>query len=353
MSRETAFKIVIDYLLKIELESNAFDYVLSNDYSFAGIAISAGKVGSGNAWFVAICLRSAELVSEIQMLNLINQLRADPEKISNYTNPGEDYENDPIITELIDGEYKPLFFDASLSASAQAHSIYKLNGVYPEEDLSETQTALERAEYYGYEGEVVQEHDLRKPYFSTEKNDRSVYKFFLSWIEKELKGVSPPCSAVVFSTGFQDVGSNITFQSGDNDYDISALSFVVGKKAPNTGNDESSSSDNDEKSRIYGVLFSDKDGDDLYDPGEEEKCIQQTVTVYDVETQEIETVVTDNAGHFFISLKTNRQYSFTATIEDVPVTWYEDGLPITSDQFVKLRYPPPSLENNLLTVDLQ
>jgi len=102
-------------------------------------------------------------------------------------------------------------------------------------------------------------------------------------------------------------------------------------------------------SRIYGVLFSDNDGDGLYAPGEE--LIQQTVTVYDGEMQEIETVVTDNAGHFSIkTLETNQQYSFTATIEEVQV---REDIFITSDQFVKLVYAPLSLENNLLTIDLQ
>ena len=61
------------YLLKKELDpdNESPRYILSeNTYSSVGIAISAGKVGSGNAWFVSICFGSPELVSEIQMLNL-------------------------------------------------------------------------------------------------------------------------------------------------------------------------------------------------------------------------------------------------------------------------------------------
>ena len=56
MPRDTACKITIDYLFKNELNTNTFDHILSEEYSSACIDISAGKVGSGNAWFVDIFL---------------------------------------------------------------------------------------------------------------------------------------------------------------------------------------------------------------------------------------------------------------------------------------------------------
>jgi hypothetical protein len=355
MARDEAFKIVIDYLFKEELDNNTFDHILSEEYANVGIDISAGKVGSGNAWFVAICLGSAELVSEIQMLNLINQVRADPENIWKYLefDQTEAFNLNANISSLFDSDnvYKPLFFDASLSASAQAQSFYILNEMYPEEALSETQTALERAKYYEYEGDVVQEPFL-SAYSSPEENGLSVDSLFLWLIEKELE--KWPDSPVAFLTDFQDVGSSIAFLPGGEiyDWDTSVLYFVMGKKDPNTSNDESSSSsnnddDDDEMSRIYGILFEDIDGDDLYAPGEELRQQTVTVSVYmdDVdEMQEYQRVVTDNAGHFSIPLETNRQYNFTATItieeENVQVSWEgNDGdYSITSDQFVKLVY---------------
>jgi|GEM_PF-1323464 len=340
MPRDTAFKIVIDYLFKNELDNNTFDYILSEKYSSAGIAISAGKVGSGNAWFVAICLRSSELVSEIQMLNLINQVRANPNNIWEYTqlNKAEAITLNPNFLDLIYSDYKPLFFNASLSASARAH-------------LSETQTDLELDANYGYEGEVVQEHGVEILSVSGESGP-SVDSLFVSLIYKEL--IAWPLSYVAFLKDFQDVGYSKDFQIGDN-YNVSVLSFVVGKNDPNINDDENSSIINDdETSRIYGVLFSDDDGDDLYAPGEELRQQIVTVSVYadDVgEMRELKTVRTDNAGHFSMELESNRQYSFTATIGEDQVK--EEGVFITSDQFVKLVYSPPSLENNLLTGDLQ
>ncbi|MGD9826614.1 hypothetical protein [Desulfobacter sp.] len=340
MSRETAFKIVINYLFKKELDNESFDHILSKDYSSAGIAISAGKVGSGNAWFVAICLRSSELVSQIQMLNLINQVRADPEKISEYTNPRrEDYENDPIITELIDGEYKPLFFDASLSEYARAYSSYLLNGTY-QEPLSETQTAMERVAHcgYGYEGDAVQESYVQIPSVPGESSP-PVDSLFVSLIYNEL--IAWPTGYVVFLKGSQDVGFSMSFQE-DESYNISALSFVVGKKAPNASTDENADINNEQTVRIYGVLFSDIDGKGLYAPGYE--LIKQTVKVYDdeMQEQEIQSAVTDNAGHFFMELPANQQYYFKATIGGVPVSWEgNDGNHlITTDQFVKLTHTP-------------
>ena len=355
MTRETACKIVIDYLFKEELNTNTFSHILSEEYSYAGIAISAGKVGSGNAWFVAIRLRSAERVSEIQMLNLINEVRSNPKNIWEYTKltQAEAYKKNSDIPDLIYSEYKPLFFDASLSASARAHSDYELNGTYPD-DLLETQTALERAASYGYEGDVVQE--ALNAYSVPEKNGLPVDSLFRWLIRKELE--EWPQNTVAFLNDFQDVGSSIAFLP-DDEVDLSVLSFVVGKNEPNTSNDEGCSSNNDQMSRIYGVLFSDNDGDGFYDP--EEELIQQDVTVsvhvdgVD-EMQKLKTVRTDNAGHFSMTLETNRQYNFVAAIdENVQVAWdgNDGNLFITSDQFVKLVYTPTPPENNISAVDIQ
>ena len=326
MSREMAFKIVIDYLFEKELETNTFDCVLSKDYAYAGVAITAGKVGSGNAWFVGICLRSAELASEIQMLNLINAVRDNPKSILKYLELDqlEAYDKNKNIEYLSSGEYNPFFFDTALSESAQALSSHLLN------DTDETQTALEWAEDYGYTGEDVKDFFL--PVGSLpEDNGLSVYTLFLYLMRNEL--TQWPLSSVAFLKDFQDIGSSISFQAGDK-IDTSVLSFVVGRNDPDDGDDETV--------RIYGLLFSDNDGNDLYAPGEEETCIQQTVTAYNNETQETQTAVTDNAGHFLMKLPANQQYSFTATIEGVPVSWEGNNgdYLITSDQFVKLIYRP-------------
>jgi hypothetical protein len=323
MTRKEAFKIVIDYLFKEELDTNTFDHILSEKYAYAGIAISAGKVGSGNAWFVSIRLRSAERVSEIQMLNMINQLRDDPENIWEYKqlNKAQAFELNSNIIDLLLTEYKPLFFDASLSASAREH-------------LSETQTDLEMYDYHGYQGEIVQASDVEIRSL-TEEDGRSVDLLFESLLfSYEL--IDWPSSYVVFLRDVQDVGSNITYQSGDNKIGSSVLSFVVGKNEPTTSSDENIDSNTDEYSKIYGVLFSDNDGDGLYAPGEE--LIQKTVIAYDDAMQAVETAVTDNAGHFFMTLEPNRQYRFVATIDDVLVE--KESVFITSDQFVKLVYAP-------------
>jgi len=331
MTREEAFKIVIDYLFKEELDNNTFDHILSEEYANAGIAISAGKVGSGNAWFVSICLGSAELVSEIQMLNLINQVRDNPENIWEYTdlNQAALFSKNMNIPNLFTVEYKPLFFNAALSASA-----------------SETETDLEEDVYHGYQGEIVQASDVEIRSL-TEEDGRSVDLLF-EFLMLSYELIDWPSSYVVFLRDVQDVGSNITYQSGDNKIGSSVLSFVVGKNEPTISNDENIDSNTDEDSRIYGVLFSDNDGDGLYTPGEE--LIQKTVIAYDDEMQAVETAVTDNAGHFFMTLEPNRQYGF-ATIDDVLVE--KEGVFITSDQFVKLVYSPPPSEDDLLTVGIQ
>lgn len=343
MSRETAFEIVIEYLFKTELDANRFGHILSEDYAYAGIAISAGKVGSGNAWFVSICLGSPDLVSEIQRLNMINDVRSDPNNIWKYKyngtkmNQADVFSRNSGIYDLFAGKYEPIFFNADLSASA-----------------SQAETDPETDPYNGYEGEVVQDSGVTIP--CEEENSRSVDFLFFSLLYQELNDW--PLGHVVFLNDIQDVGSNVTFQSGDNDIGLTELSFVVGKNDQNTDNGENPDNNNDQ-ARIYGLLFSDNDGDDLYAPGEE--LIQQDVTISvcvdDVGgmPEIIETVRTDNAGHFSSTLEANRKYYFTAIIDGVPVSWEgNDGDHlITSDQFVKLVYKPTPPENDLLTVDLQ
>ncbi|WP_041279355.1 hypothetical protein [Desulfobacula toluolica] len=325
MSLDTAFKIVIDYLFRKELDTNKFHHILSNAYSYAGIAISPGRVGGlGNAWFVAIRLGSSELVSEMQMLNLINQVRSDPWKILDYSelNSAEVFNENQSVLYLFTNNYQPLFFDASLRAASGAHSFYVFHGAYPEPSGD---TPLERAAFHGYEGGFVQESALIVNFLKEEEGGASVDTLFSSLIRNELK--IWPLGSAVFLKDFQDAGSSISFGVGA-DIDVSVLSFVAGKKI----------SDNEQISRIYGVLFSDNDGNGLYSPGEE--LIQQTVKVYAEEMQAVKNVITDNAGHFSMTLDSNKQYSFKATIEDVPVT---QEIFITSDQFVKLVYSPPSL----------
>jgi len=280
------------------------------------------------------------------MLNLINQVRHNPDNIWKYTSldRAEAYILNPNIVYLGDRDngYKPLFFDASLSASAQARSDYELNGTYPQ-GLSEAQTDLERAAYYDYNGEFAQEYALtmKKINTSTEKNSPSVNEFFQWLIQKELEAW--PQSPVAFSVDFQDIGSNMATQSGEISgeiYDLSVLSFVVGKNGQNTSSDDNSTISTAQNPKIYGVLFSDIDGDDLYDPDEE--LAQQTVTAW-VHTdgvegmEEVKQVATDNAGHFSMELEANRKYLFVATIGEVSVS---KDLFITSDQFVKLGYTP-------------
>ncbi|EIM63399.1 hypothetical protein DespoDRAFT_01455 [Desulfobacter postgatei 2ac9] len=328
MSREEAFIIVINYLFKKELDNESFDHILSKDYSSAGIAISAGKVGSGNAWFVAICLRSAELVSEIQMLNLINDVRSNPNNIWTYEyngtkmNQADVFSLNSGICDLFAGKYEPLFFNADLSVSA-----------------SQAETDPETGNCHGYEGEVVRSEVAIR---SEEEWSQPVEFLFFSLLFQEL--ASWPQGLVVFSNGIQDVGSSSTFQPGDGDGEIgfSILSFVVGKSNLNAGNNESAGSEDATTVRIYGLLFSDIDGKGLYAPGYE--LIKQTVKVYDdeMQEQEIQSAVTDNAGHFFMELPANQQYYFTATIDGVPVSWEgNDGnYLITTDQFVKLTHTP-------------
>lgn len=314
MTQDAAFKIVIDYLLKKEIDAKVFDHILSEAYSHAGLAISAGNVGSGNAWFVAVSLRSSELTTEIQMLNLINQVRSNPEYIWEYRdfNREETLAQKPNLIDSLTSAYTPFFFNAALSASA-----------------SKIEVDPESGAYHGYEGEI-QVSKVGIPCLAEEAS-RSVDFLFSALMHREL--FDWPRINVTFLKGVQDIGSSVAFQPGDkNKISTSVLSFVLGKTDQNAGcgND----CDHNQTSRVYGVLFQDNDENGLYAPGEE--ILQEIVTAYDDDMEVVQTAVTDNAGHFSMALDSSRQYKFTATINGVAFSW---DFPIISGQFVKLACP--------------
>ncbi|WP_139168962.1 hypothetical protein [Desulfobacula phenolica] len=326
MSSDIAGKIFIDYLFKQELENKNFQYILSSDYAYVGFSIKSGVTEAQmNAWFFTIRLGSSVLKSEGQVLNLINQVRSEPWKVQAYLDKELIeifYENWNVFHSL-GREYSPLFFDSSLHLSAVAGSFYMLNGIYPE-PLLFPMTPSERSVHYGYNGPSVLESVVE---VACEKDNTvaCVNKIFSSLVLNEFKAW--PAGATVFSSEFQNAGLGISLCS-EKEFDM-VLTLDVGIGVNDT---------DEQNSRIYGILFWDNDENSLYTPGEE--IARETVMVYDEDLNPLKSVVTNNAGHFSITLESNKNYFFSSEPEGSSVS---EKIFVATDKFVKLPCIPHPL----------
>ena len=326
MPANIAGKIFIDYLFKQEIESKNFQYILSDDYLYVGISIESGVTEHRmNAWFLTISLGSSVLKSEGQILNLVNQVRSEPWKIQPYVDKTliDIFYDHPNIFDLFGREYPPVFLNTSLHLSARASSFYLLNKTYPEPLAFVIGTSMEWMTHFGYNGASVRESVV-----ACEKEDAIsiVNTLFSSLVLNEFN--TWPEGAVVFSSGFQDAGPGISFRSNE-DVNKAVLAFDIGAGVKEA---------DEQISKIYGILFFDKDENYLYSPGEE--IAQETVMVCDEDMNPLKSVITDNAGHFSMILESNKNYFFNAEPEGFSVS---AKFFVSTDQFVKLpcSLPPP------------
>jgi hypothetical protein len=184
-------------------------------------------------------------------------------------------------------------------------------------------TAAERADYYGYTAELVAETTVTSAGPSHGDETDLVSDLLSALLVQELGAW--PYGAIIFSNHFTNAFAAVSF--GDQEtMNLGTLSVCAG----------SGTSENDPKdAHIYGVVFSDRDRDTLYSPGEE--LAQQTVSVFDRDMNLVTQVVTDNAGYFSLVLEPQRQWIFRVQAEKQIVT---QRIHISDHQFVKLMVSP-------------
>lgn len=188
---------------------------------------------------------------------------------------------------------------------------------------------------------------------------RPVVDFFTALLFNELAGW--PYRALIFSNHFTEAGAFVfldTVETTESEVELQETEYLesggsglvtlcAGSAVPasplNPGEETVS-----ETARIYGLLYPDQDEDSLYTPGEE--LTEETVDVYplsgnfgespDTASETAYQVVTDNAGHFSLSLEPGRHWVFE--------TWKQDQVSrriiyIDTHRFVKLSVLLPDL----------
>lgn len=361
---ETAAALFAENLLKTELNTGVFEYVLASGFSHAGASVDPGVRDGRNAWFSTLMLGSAARITDMQMLHLINQIRAEPEQVETYLSAGLDtvfQENEQIYL-LPTLRFQPLFFDRLLYELAQADVLTPDAVSFgPDNRMILNTEAGEKT----WPGEWFQAMTAAGSWENM-GGARPVTDLFTALLYQELTGW--PYNAVIFSNQYTEAGAFVHLDADESSEtgDLPGLETVpeppvrsgsgvvtlcAGSAAPvpepvSPGTDETGSAPG--TVRIYGLVFLDHDENGIYSPGEE--LAGETVNVYLIqETGEAAgsvqapayRVVTDNAGHFSLTLESGRDWAFYAWKGDrySPRTIFD----IDTDRFVKISFIPPDL----------
>lgn len=306
MDSDQAVGIVINSQFEKELDPlyEGKRIILSSDYDLIGVSFKVGttqvKTSIRNAYFITLCFGSSLLTSEVQIVNMINQLRAGSTQAYEYLSldiPG------PA------GELSPLFLNNALSLTAKA-------GLTSSIDFSASALG------FGYSGEGVQESSIVKVFPETEADDYSLW-IFSALILEEIK--SYPEKNTIFNPDYTDIGTGIYYFTNSG-YIFSKLSVASGMSLKNDPS----------RAKIYGLVYTDTDENGCYTPGEE--APDRLMVVYDKETLEkLTSAVSNNAGQFVMELSSGNEYVIqTGTAQNLS----EKEIYVTNDLFVDLVLQP-------------
>lgn len=343
---ETAGTFFVQNLLKNELNSGDFQFILSNAYKYAGVSLTPGVLDGRNAWFSSLVLGSAARVIDIQLLNLINQVRAEPQLVPLCVSTDflDLFRQNERIYQLPGMRFQPVFFNELLYEFAEA-DVLKPDA--PESGMEadaqwNMETAVEQAIHEpentypgGYFDNVtasVSWTDLSNARYVTDLFSALLVNEFSTW----------PYQAIIFSNHYNEAGAFISVDAGEPQVNpepwkpslhpgIGTVSFFSGPGMQLPNADPLPEAETP-SARIYGLVFIDYNGDYIYAPGHE--APRETVSVYDIHRNLVTSVVTDNAGYFSVTLQPG-QYWFEA--------WHagqfvQQFVQVEDDQFLKMGF---------------
>ena len=285
MDPKTAIAVVINTQLKRELDPD-FEgrrLLLSEDISLVGVSFRGGKVqttsGYRNAFYIYACLSSSLLKSEVQVVNMINQVRANPRNAGVYL---------ALDLGFLPGGYGPLFFHGALEAAAKTA-------------LSDDSNVAGVAVGAGFPTEILG-YTNAVGSFPTAASDTLAQWIFSLLMVNEVAGY--PSRDVIFSPSWNRVGAGL-FAASSSVGNALKLTVVSGQADQTQG-----------KARIYGVAFVDADQNQVLTPGEE--APDRQINVYNSLTGDrVGTTWSNKAGQFSFSLPVNVEYNVETVNNDI------------------------------------
>jgi hypothetical protein len=339
---ENAGTLFVRNLFVNELDTGEFKFILSSEFTYAGVAMDPGVLEGKNTWFSSLVLGSAARVSDIQILNLINQIRAKPDLIPMY-----------ISTDLLDlfqrswqmyylpyMKFQPVFFDDRLYDCARSE-VLTPDDVEPSPDAAAGGTVSEPSvPEQGYAGEYFHTVSVTA-FWENMMHASPVRDLFTALLMNEFS--TWPYGAIIFSNHYKEAGPFISVTTG-NQVDNTVVDPVdpmvdpvlsgTGTAALCAGSGIPADPPETPAARIYGIVFIDHDDDAAYAPGEE--LSGETVSVYDIHRNLVASAVSDNAGHFSVTLVPG-QYWFEAWRDNSFVRRF---IHLENNQFVKMGFSP-------------
>jgi hypothetical protein len=260
------------------------------------------------------------------MLNLINQIRANPSLVQSYLDADfmEIIQQNPSIYFLPMLALSPVFPNSLLNEWARTDAAEGTPA--DDDDGSKESESVDLRQLYP--GDFLQTATVGT-FWQDPGGARPVTDLFFALLRSEL--ATWPLNAVVFSNQYTEAGAALSVDI-DGEIGSGILSVYAGSKIL-----EPESETALPVSRIYGIVFSDQDGDRLYRTGQE--LAGQTITVYDEYQNPVTSAVSDNAGQFSLALESGRHWVVTTRTGEQTVS--QPFIPTAGqDLFVKLAVPP-------------
>jgi hypothetical protein len=301
---ETAVQTILENQFRQELdpEFQGQRNILNRDLDLAGAAFFADTnfVDESRrlAYYVTVSLGSSLPKSSRQLLNLVNQVRADPIKAGTWLSMP--------LGRFILNDYPPVFFHEVLQDFAGTEFVHE-------------EAYAQLASDYGYMGSEIHKVSTIRLFPKIKENTMVFWSFF-SLLLNEIRGFSD--GNVIFGTHSIDAGLSLEYANGMASDQI-RLTVITGK----------SKNEQPGMFRIYGLIYDDTKANNAYDPGEGRPGI--SVAVNDQETfLRIATAVTDETGHFSVTLPGYKSYTIQPG-SDEPFTGVEFFL--DQDQFFAMK----------------
>jgi uncharacterized protein YkwD len=270
ISPEVAVNRIFANMFRDELDpaGSAMRNILNPDFTDVGASIGGGLYTfngyTGNVYLAVSDFGRSPEVYELQILNLVNQVRAAPRPVLSQLGIVFNEADFPELAHLFArGGLAPLWLDPALYRSADilVRDMFENNHFHPR--TADGRTVFMRARNEGYAAETIAESRMRIVTCDREIcPSETVGRFFRQLVARALREDPDQREQHLFSDAAADAGIRIMagvqpdygWVCGDNLH-IMTADFAVLPEYPDTA--------------LMGVIYTDDNGNGIYDIGEE------------------------------------------------------------------------------------